>query len=210
MKTSVTMVRKMGEFEVHQRTKDGMFNATSLLKQWNKGKRGKEVNAFLKNSSTIEFIESLQESEELDTRNIVTVSKGGNTENQGTWMHPYLFIDFAMWINPKFKVSVIKFVYDELIKQRHEAGDNYILLSASGVKLKGYKFTEVAKAMQWIVYGKTGKNLRQTATQEQLTELNDIQKKLSFAIDMNYIRTYEQLILEMRKMYKIKYLTSPF
>lgn len=210
MKTSVTMVRKMGEFEVHQRTKDGMFNATSLLKQWNKGKRGKEVNAFLKNSATIEFIKSLQETEELDTRNIVTSSKGGSVENQGTWMHPYLFIDFAMWINPKFKVSVIKFVYDELIKQRHDAGDNYILLSASGVKLKGYKFTEVAKAMQWIVYGKTGKNLRQIATQEQLTELNDIQKKLSFAIDMNYIKTYEQLILEMRKIYRIKYLTSPF
>lgn len=204
------MVRKMGDFEVHQRTKDGMFNATSLLRQWNKGKRGKEVNAFLKNSSTVEFIESLQESEELDTRKIVTVSKGGNPENQGTWMHPYLFIDFAMWINPKFKVSVIKFVYDELIKQRHEAGDNYILLSASGVKLKGYKFSEVAKAMQWIVYGTTGKQLRQQATQEQLVELNDIQKKLSFAIDMGYIKTYDQLLVEMRKMYRTKYLTSPF
>lgn len=210
MKTSVTMVRKMGEFEVHQRTKDGMFNATSLLKQWNKGKRGKEVNAFLKNSSTIEFIESLQESEELDTRNIVTVSKGGNTENQGTWMHPYLFIDFAMWINPKFKVSVIKFVYDELIKQRHEAGDNYIMLSSSGVKLKGYKFTEVAIAMQWIVYGKTGKNLRQTATQEQLKELNEIQLKLSFAIDMGYIKSYSQLLNEMREMYRIKKSKTPF
>lgn len=210
MKTSVTMIRKMGEFEVHQRTKDGMFNATSLLKQWNKGKRGKEVNAFLKNSSTIEFIESLQESEELDTRNIVTVSKGGNTENQGTWMHPYLFIDFAMWINPKFKVSVIKFVYDELIKQRHEAGDNYIMLSSSGVKLKGYKFTEVAIAMQWIVYGKTGKNLRQTATQEQLKELNEIQLKLSFAIDMGYIKSYSQLLNEMREMYRIKKSKTPF
>jgi hypothetical protein len=210
MKTSVTMVRKMGEFEVHQRTKDGMFNATSLLKQWNKGKRGKEVNAFLKNSSTIEFIESLQESEELDTRNIVTTLKGGNAENQGTWMHPYLFIDFAMWINPKFKVSVIKFVYDELIKQRHEAGDNYIILSSSGVKLKGYKFTEVAKAMQWIVYNKTGKGLRQTATQEQLKELNEIQLKLSFAIDMGYIKSYNQLIGEMREMYRIKKSKTPF
>lgn len=210
MKTSVTMVRKMGEFEVHQRTKDGMFNATSLLKQWNNGKRGKEVNAFLKNSSTIEFIQSLQESEELDTRNIVTVSKGGNTENQGTWMHPYLFIDFAMWINPKFKVSVIKFVYDELIKQRHEAGDNYIMLSSSGVKLKGYKFTEIAIAMQWIVYGKTGKNLRQTASQEQLKELNELQLKLSFAIDMGYIKSYHQLVEEMREMYRIKKRKTPF
>ena len=39
------MTRKMGGFEVHQRTKDSMFNATSLLNQWIKhsGKR-KDVN----------------------------------------------------------------------------------------------------------------------------------------------------------------------
>lgn len=35
MKTSVTMKRKMGIFDVFQRTSDGMFNATELLKQWN-------------------------------------------------------------------------------------------------------------------------------------------------------------------------------
>lgn len=35
MKTSVTLMRTMGEFEVNQRTSDGMFNATILLKQWN-------------------------------------------------------------------------------------------------------------------------------------------------------------------------------
>ena len=35
MKTNQNMIRKMGDFEVVQRTKDGMFNATGLLKQWN-------------------------------------------------------------------------------------------------------------------------------------------------------------------------------
>ena len=35
MKTSVTMKRKMGNFDILQRTSDGMFNATELLKQWN-------------------------------------------------------------------------------------------------------------------------------------------------------------------------------
>ena len=29
------MTRPMGNFHVEQRTKDGMFNATALLKQWN-------------------------------------------------------------------------------------------------------------------------------------------------------------------------------
>ena len=59
MKTNVVMTRKMGNFDIFQRTEDGMFNATSLLSQWNKKRglsRGKEVNDFLKIDKTKEFI----------------------------------------------------------------------------------------------------------------------------------------------------------
>lgn len=35
MKTNQLMKRKMGEFNVTQRTKDGFFCATELLRQWN-------------------------------------------------------------------------------------------------------------------------------------------------------------------------------
>ena len=206
MKTNVVMVRKMGIFDVNQRTKDGMFNANSLLKQWNIANESKkEIKDYFDNKSTQEFIEVLK-SDQSTIGGIVPMvkSRASKGENAGTWMHPYLFIDFAMWINPKFKFEVIKFVYDELIKYRNDAGDNYISLSASGVKLKGYDFVEVAKAMQWIVFGKTGKELRQSATQKELVELNDLQSKLSFAIDMGYISTYPQLMSELRKIWNQK------
>lgn len=36
MITNQVMKRPMGNFLVEQRTKDSMFNATNLLKQWNK------------------------------------------------------------------------------------------------------------------------------------------------------------------------------
>ncbi len=64
MKTSVVMTRKMGEFDVNQRTKDGMFNATDLLKQWNSilQNKDKRISDFLNNNSTKEFIEALSES----------------------------------------------------------------------------------------------------------------------------------------------------
>jgi len=208
MKTSVTMIRKMGSFNVLQRTKDGMFNATSLLKQWNKLKNtNKKLDHYFDNKATQEFIDAIvEDSEFLHARNSVYVkSRASRGINAGTWMHPYLFIDFSLWINPKFKLEVIKFVYDELIKQRNNAGDNYILLSSSGVKLKGYNFKEVAIAMQYIIFGKKGKNLRQTATQQQLKELSQLQTKLSFAIDMGYITSYAQLISEMRKIYNKKF-----
>jgi len=210
MKTNVIMVRKMGSFDVNQRTEDGMFNATSLLAQWNKSKglsRGKEVNDFLKIDKTKDFISEVEFRENHNTNKIVLSKKG---KNGGTWLHPLVFIDFAMWLNPSFKYDVMKFVYDELIKERKDAGDGYLKLSASGQKLKGYDFVEVAKAIQWIVYRTTGKELRQLASQEQLAEINDIQTKLSFAIDFGYIKTYPQLVSELRKMYRIKYHKSPF
>lgn len=206
MKTNVVMIRKMGDFDVSQRTKDGMFNATSLAAQWSKKNKRKDVSAFLKLDSTKEFISALENDEISETRKVVSVIKGGNDKNnQGTWMTPLLFIDFAMWLNPTFKLQVLKFVYDELIKQRNDAGDNYVSLSASGVKLKGYDFREVAIAMQWIVFNKKGKNLRQSATQDELKELNDLQSKLAFLIDNNYITSYQQLLDDMRTMYNKKY-----
>lgn len=212
MKTNVIMNRSMGGLIVNQRTKDGMFNATSLLKQWNiNSGSNKKLDHFFDNKSTQEFISAMLEEDNLHTHNSVYVkSRASRGDNAGTWMHPYLFIDFAMWLNPKFKIQVIKFVYDELIKNRHNAGDNYKLLSESGVKLKGYNFSEVATAMNWIVFDKKGKNLRQSANQEQLKELSDIQTKLSFAIDMGYIKTYKSLITEMQEMYRIKKRKTPF
>jgi hypothetical protein len=221
MKTSVGMVRKMGNFDIIQRTKDGYFDANFLLNQWNSIKTNPErkMIRFLESPKTKEFIEEISldsPSAEMHDGLVVPfhVKKGRNTSKGKTkdeiWMHPYLFIDFAMWINPKFKLSVIKFVYDQLIQERKLAGDNYLMLSSSGVKLKGYNFSEVAKAIQWIVYGKTGKGLRQTATEEQLKELNEIQIKFSFAIDMGYIKSYVQLIEEMREMYRIKKRKTPF
>jgi len=217
MKTNVVMVRKIGDLEVLQRTKDGYFDGNILLSQWNKktkGERRRKMSEFLESPKTKEFIQTILNDPRGENDlpvNQVFISIPAKTPSTGkkiagnTWMHPYLFIDFAMWINPGFKLAVLRFVYDELIKQRNDAGDNYVTLSRAGKKLQGYDYVKVATAMQWIVYGKQGKNLRQTATQEQLQEINDIQTKLAFAIDMNFIITYEQLLIEMRKMYNKKY-----
>lgn len=206
MKTNVVMLRNMGNFSVSQRTKDGMFNATLLLEQWNKSNNSKkELKDYFLNKSTKDFIEELKTDDEFlimgNSPYLKTRGRYG-----GTWMHPYLFIDFSMWLNPKFKVAVIKFVYDELIKHRHTAGDNYKMLSESGIKLKGYNFQEVAKALNWIVFGKHNKNLRQIANPDQLKELSQLQTKLSFAIDMGYINSYKKLLEEMRKMWNEKQL----
>lgn len=120
-------------------------------------------------------------------------------------MHPYLFIKFAMWLNPRFEVQVIKFVYDELIKNRHLAGDNYNVLTSAIATLPDSDYKQVAVAIQWIVFNRTGKNLRQSATQEQLREISEIEHSLAFSINMGFVKNNMELISLLRKMYNDKY-----
>jgi hypothetical protein len=207
MKTSVNMIRKMGSFDVTQRTKDSFFNATELIKQWNNNSgQKKEVSKFFELENTKDFIKALMYEEDLHTQDSAYLkSKASRGANAGTWMTPILFIKFAMWLNPTFEVQVIKFVYDNLIAFRNDAGDNYIGLSNAVQRLNSCDYPQMAKGLNWIVFNKHEKGIRQKATQLELEELTEIQKKLAFAIDMGYIRTFDELINEMRRMWHLKW-----
>lgn len=203
MKTSVIMTRRMGQFNVLQRTKDGMFNATALLAQWNRTTGDKkEITKFFENQATKQFIEALMEEENLHTQNSAYVkSRASRGDNSGTWMHPYLFVKFAMWLNPRFEVKVVKFVYDELIKFRTTAGDNYNVLARSIAALPDVDYSQVARGLNWIIFDKHERDIRNTATPKQLQALDDLQRKLAFSVDMGYIRTFPDLMTSMRKIY---------
>ena len=126
---------------VRQRTKDGYFNATDLVKIYGNvtGQR-KDISDFMRLKTTKDF-ETVISSNESDTgiivsngnqqvtKSVIEVKKGG--KEQGTWMHPYMFIDFAMWLSPEFKYNTIKWVHDNLMKFRIESGDNYVAMCAS-------------------------------------------------------------------------------
>lgn len=207
MKTSVNMVRKMGDFDVTQRTKDGMFNANGLAKQWNQssGQR-KDVSDFLRLSSTSEMIEALKTDTSIPVstdKEIVVKKRGGKV--QGTWMHPYLFIDFAMWLNPSFKVQVITFIYDQLIKYRNDSGDMYVGLSSSIKRLKGVDYGKVGRGLNYIVFNEHKKGRRNYATELELKELYELEKQLAFMIDNGLIDNFDSLLLTMRIIYDKKY-----
>jgi len=204
MKTNVIMIRKMQDFDVLQRTKDGMFNATTLLKQWNK-KSGmqKEVSKFFELENTKSFIDVLQNEESLNTQDSTYLQTRGRYG--ATWMHPILFIKFAMWINPRFEYYVIKFVYDQLIQFRHSAGDNYRGLTSAVTRFDNVNYSKIAKGLNYIVFDRHEEGLRQTATQDQLHQLTELQKQLAFAIDMGYIQSFDALINEMRRIWNMKH-----
>jgi len=198
----------MGNFEVLQRTKDGFFNATKLLKQWNESLgMKKEVSKFFELEQTTEFINVLMIEENLHTQELTYVkSKASRGDNSGTWMHPILFIKFAMWINPRFEYFVIKFVYDQLIEFRHLAGDNYKGLTSAINHFQNVDYVQVAQGLNYIVFKEHFSGIRQKANQQQLKDLVEIQQQLAFSVRMGYIRTYDQLINEMRRIYEMRHL----
>ena len=191
----------MGQFEVLQRTKDGMFNATALLNQWNRAAgMKKEMNDYLRLQSTHDFLSALQSEFDFKDGNSPYLTSRGKYSG-GTWMTPLLFIDFAMWLNPKFKVQVLKFVYDELIKCRTAAGDNYNVLAKSIASLPDVDYPKVARALNWIVFNKHERDIRNTATPQQLQDMDELQRKLAFSVDMGYLRSFPDLMNSMRRIY---------
>jgi hypothetical protein len=210
MKTNQVLTRKLSDFNVNQRTSDGMFNATELLKQWNdKSGQQKQVVHFFENTNSEEFIQALIIEENFKERNSVFIKSKG--KYGGTWMHPILFVKFAMWLNPRFEVKVIKFVYDELIKTRHQAGDAYITLGTSVAKIVPKSFLPIAiqkisQGMNHVIFNKHKTGIRnEQATEQNLRELYELEKKISDLIQEGFITSYDQLMAYLRRQWKNKY-----
>lgn len=215
MKTNNVMVRPMGQFQVEQRTKDGMFNATLLMRQWNEANgEKKEVTKFFENDNTKEFITALMSEENLNTQNSAYLKSRG--KNGGTWMHPILFIKFAMWLNPRFEVQVIKFVYDQMIKYRNDAGDAYKELGAAMATIVNKQFMATAMAntsrgINFIVFGDHYTAIRNDkGTEELQRELFELERKVADLINDGFITEYEQVINYLRKKWKEKYTPKVF
>lgn len=210
MKTNQIMIRPMGEFEVEQRTVDGFFNATALLKQWNVHNGAKkDLKHYFENQSANELINTIVERENLNSRKSAYLSSRG--KNGGTWMHPILFIDFAMWINPSFKYDVIKFVYDEMIKFRNLAGDAYpsmcrAVRSIMPEPIFREKVKDLARSLNIIVYGRHESEMRNKIGDEsKIREMYELEKQIAQWINIGLVGNYKQLKVALNKLYYQKY-----
>lgn len=238
------MIRKMGDFDVTQRTKDGFFNATALLKQWNNvvGNQkvlhrgispyvknetdnqqvldtqnspyvnGKEMKDFFLNKSTREYIKVIMQRENLNGETSVYLkSRASRGANAGTWMHPMLFIDFAMWLNPYFKYDVLRFVSDEMIKYRNLAGDSYKTLASHVAtivpkQLMPMAMKKIAQGLNFIVFGDHKHAMRNEVGEEtKQLELFQLQQKVADLIGDEFIKSFDELITYLRKLYGRKY-----
>ena len=185
MKTSIVMFRPDGGVSVRQDTKTSFFNANDLLDIYNDNNDdNKRIQSYLSNESTKRYLNELvyqanqNSKDSSDLENGVISTKRG--KHGGTWMHPYLFIDFAMWLSPEFKVKVVRWVYDNLIKLRIDSGDGFKkvndALFNNKPNIPHFTYSNEARMINKLVYGKPDKGQRNDSTEEQLHLLKVLQK----------------------------------
>lgn len=224
MVTNQEMVRYIDNLSVVQRTSDGFFDGSELLRQWNavEGNPRRRMTEFLDSPKTKDFLKALAEDEsqrakiDIGENQLLIKIKGRNTKYGKTpdkvWMNPLLFFKFAMWINPAFEVKVLRFVYDEMIRYRNDAGDAYKELGASVSKIVPKDFMQIAmpkiaEAINWVVFNHHEKNLRNKKGEEKLMrELYNFEKKISDLINEGFISTYDNLMMYLRNQYSKRHM----
>lgn len=116
-----------GATPILQRIKDGYINATALTKAC-----GKLLADYLRLSSTAAYFTALEADMGIPISELVQVRKGGNPQEQGTWVHPQIAIHLAQWASPEFAVQVSRWVYEwmrgELVERPKPADNPFLLI----------------------------------------------------------------------------------
>ena len=208
MITNQFMLRKMGGFEVIQRTEDSFFNATNLLNQWNKQNPNNQrrMDKFWDITNLKELMSEIAKNELNfnspnlgDLKKVLSKTKR-EKENGGTWLEGILFIKFAMYLDPKFEYYALKFLSDKMIHFRNLSGDAYKTLATNVQKLVGSNFMPIAmrridEAVNWIIFNCHEKELRNKfGNEEKQNELYQFEIKVATLIDEGFITSYDNLI----------------
>ncbi|MDR1716522.1 MAG: KilA-N domain-containing protein [Prevotella sp.] len=87
---------------------DGLFNASSLAKEY-----GKDVYGYIRSQKVKDFVLGVSleyghdpQQEFTDKGNLVRIISGGTAP--GTWMHLDIFIKFLGWLDPKLERDFLK------------------------------------------------------------------------------------------------------
>jgi len=223
MKTAVVMQRQFNGVVIRQNSKSGFFNLNDLFSCYIKANPNgaKRIDKYLGLNQTKEFAETIREAE-LEKANNLNTPKTGDLllpiveppkvietkrgKNGGTWIHPYLFLDFAMWLNPKFKLWAMSVIEDKLIELRNEAGNRFKEMNQA-LKISGAvsprEYAKEATMINRIVFDGKTKDQRNNARENELDFLNKIQKYNAHLIEKGLsFSLREKECLNFRKFYE--------
>jgi hypothetical protein len=186
MQTEVIMKRELFGCQISQKSKSEFFSATDLVKAGNRWRIINEMSPFnfsqyLNTQQAKDFISSIEGKYMI---NAIVKARGRGTH---TWVHPLLFIDIALAINPKLKIEVYEWLFDNLIKFRNESGVSYkrmcgTLFAKTTQKTKFYEY--ISTVAEKIKLACNVKNDWNDATEEQLKLRDKIQDNISLLCEV--------------------------
>lgn len=89
-------------------SESGYWNATQMCQA-----NGKKLSHWRKLKTTEEYIQELAADAGIPASELLSIRKGGNSQEQGTWIHRLLVWHLAQWISAKFYLRCNKHI-DEL------------------------------------------------------------------------------------------------
>ena len=184
MKTEVVMKRHtLGEI-ISQKSKSGFFSATELERAGNKWRVMNDLpfmklNSYFSNRANKEFILELE-------AKYGKVKTDGRGKGNHTWVHPMLFIDIALWIDPKMKVEVYAWLMDNLLLFRNDSGESYKKMTGAlyRVAKNKTKFPQNIQLVASRIRLECGVKDWNEATENQLKLRDRMHEFISFACDM--------------------------
>ncbi len=178
MKTQVIMKRELFGGNISQQSKTEFFSATELVNAGNKWRLANNLKTF----NLAQYLNSVGATEftnELELKYGKSITRGRG-RNSNTWVHPLLFIDIALAINPKLKIEVYEWLFDNLIKFRNDSGDSYKAMSAAIYTRHVNKrtFPDYIAKVAFHIKKELGVKDWQTATEEQLKKRDVIHNSI--------------------------------
>jgi len=166
-----------------QGEKEAYFNATEVIKQYNKfyGTK-KRLSDFIKRERTTELVEKLETANAV-TRNDLIISKRGR--NAETYIHKDLFLSLMIWLDAEHELAVTQFVNSvvnelttvELMRTEtkvlHKPMTYQIqrlqqMLKDEGSGFAPHTFTNIQKWIHKYTLGKLGHNLDELDSNEEI------------------------------------------
>jgi hypothetical protein len=147
----------------------------------------------------------------VENEGIVKVLKGlgvwktaGRGDNKSTYADPYIWVLLAMELNPLIYAKVVIWLTDSLIMNRIVAGTEFKPMnSAISRIITNPNYPLYSRLINLKIFGKHEKGLRDTATEEQLHYLSEMERFIIQSIEMGIINNEVQFI-KVIDMYKIR------
>jgi hypothetical protein len=69
----------------------------------------------------------------------------------------------------------------------------------------GRMYMDTAKALNFCIFNHHEAGIRNLATAKQLKDMEDLEKTMAFSIQMGYIKSYDQFLSDLRKIWQKKF-----